>query len=88
MLNVSHFEGLGFSILESIADFYQLKESSRVFSSKLKNMVNLEINLAVISLRLIPFRFDIECRKILDNLNNTINIKACLDKLSFLIRKK
>lgn len=88
MLNVSHFESLGFSILESIADFYQLKESSRVFSSKLKNMVNLEINLAVISLRLIPFRFDIECRKILDNLNNTINIKASLDKLSFLIRRK
>lgn len=40
------------------------------------------------ALRLIPFRFDTECRKILDGLNSSVNVKANLDKLTAIMNNK
>jgi hypothetical protein len=44
--------------------------------------------MAITSLRLIPFRFDTECRKILDSINSSVNVKACLDKVSMMMAAK
>lgn len=44
--------------------------------------------MAITSLRLIPFRFDTECRKVLDSINSSINVKACLDKIGLMMAGK
>ena len=44
--------------------------------------------MAITSLRLIPFRFDPECRKVLDSINSSINVKACLDKIGLMMAGK
>lgn len=59
---------------------------SRAFSTKLKNMNNFKLNTAIASLRLLPFRFDTECRKILDSINSGVNLTANMDKLSLIIQ--
>lgn len=40
------------------------------------------------ALRLIPFKFDTESRKILDGLNGSVNVKANLDKLTMILANK
>ena len=67
-------------------DFYELRHLSRIFGSKLRNMVNIKLNTAVASLRLIPFRFDPDCRKILNNINSGIQVKDSLNKIAVKIK--
>lgn len=48
-------------------------------------MANLKINTAVMALRLIPFRFNTECRKLLSNINSGLQLKDCLEKVGRII---
>jgi hypothetical protein len=80
-LNIVDFEGLGESIVESIGDYYEVKPSSRIFSSKLKNMESWRINMAVMALRLMPFRFDGGCRNVFDGINSNINLKKNIERI-------
>lgn len=40
------------------------------------------------SLRLIPFRFDAECRKLLDSINSSMNVKYCIERLAAMMEAK
>jgi hypothetical protein len=82
---VGDFEGLGAAIVESIGDYYEVRAQSRIFSSKLKNMESWKINTAIMALRLMPFRFDGGCRKVLDCINSSVNLKQNIEKVAELI---
>lgn len=62
------------NICESILDFYNLREKARYFNGKIKNKENFKVNLAIEILRMIPFRFDNYCRKLLTGINGNINV--------------
>jgi hypothetical protein len=88
LLNIPDFEELGYAIAETIADYYELKPSSRAFSSRLKSMDNWKINTAIMALRMLPFRFDSSCRKLLDCINSGVNLKQNINKVAELIGLK
>ena len=60
--------------MDSIIDFYELRENARIFGCKLKNFENLKINVAVAALRMLPYRFDTELRKLLNNINSQVKL--------------
>jgi hypothetical protein len=84
-LNIGEFEELGLAIVESIGDYYELRPQSRIFSSKIKNMESWKINTAIAALRLMPFRFDSGCRKILDCINSNVCLKQNIEKVMEMI---
>ena len=51
-------------------------------------MENLQINIAVFSLRLLPFRYDVELRKTLNNINSQIKLQEALSQISNMIFSK
>jgi len=57
-------------------DYYRLRKSAPYFGSKLKNCSNFQLSLCVNILRMIPFKFDNDCRKII----NAINSGQCLNE--------
>ena len=64
LLNVKEFEEIGTNIAETLLDYYKLRAVAPYFSSRLKNSVNFQLSLSVNILRMIPFKFDNDSRKI------------------------
>ena len=65
----------------ALLDYYHLRTASPCYGSKLKHMTNIKLNLAVQALRMIPFHFDSDCRKILSNLNSNQLINQAMTKI-------
>jgi hypothetical protein len=55
--------------------------NSEILCGKMKNRENFLINLGVEVLRMIPFRFDNNFRKILTGIDSNMNLSEHLDKL-------
>lgn len=84
--SVDTFEQMGRSICESLVDYYELDVfESRVYSSPLKSMKMLKMNLAVSLLRMVPFRYDNNIRKLLSKLLMDESIHEALVTLSKLL---
>lgn len=75
-MNISEFEEIGANISETFLDYYGLRTISRCFGGRLKNTVNINLSLAINILRMIPFRFDNDCRKLI----NSINSGQCINE--------
>lgn len=56
-------------------DYYDMKDLSRIYGTKLKNTQALRTNTAVCALRLLPFRFNANIRKLLVNISSKIQLK-------------
>lgn len=82
LLNVKEFEEIGTNIAETILDYYQLRKVAPYFGSKLKNSFGFQLSLAVNILRMIPFRFNNDCRKIINSINSGQLLNDNLCKIS------
>ena len=85
ILNIEDFRQLGTDILMAISDYYQLSVRSPIFGTKLRNMENIRINTAVECLRLLPFRFNADCRKMLETLNSGFKVQAVIDRIRVIV---
>ena len=66
--DIKSFENMGKSIVESFVDYFELSSVSRVNSSPYKNIRTLKLNLSVSILRMIPFKFDQNMRRLFQKL--------------------
>lgn len=84
-MNIREFEEIGADIAETILDYYHLRRVAPYFGSRLKNSVNFQLSLSINILRMIPFKFDNECRKIITAINSgqclNENFGKILDKI-------
>lgn len=49
-----------------------MRNNARIFNTKLKNYKNFRLSNAISVLRIIPFKFDVECRKLLSAINTGV----------------
>lgn len=75
-MNIEEFEEIGCNIAVTLLDYYNLRKAAPYFNSKLRNSVNFQLSLATNLLRMIPFKFDNESRKII----NSINSSQCINE--------
>jgi hypothetical protein len=80
-LNIKEFEEIGRDIGITILDYYRWRTTNRFTNTLLKNWTNFQLNLAVKALRMIPFRFDNDCRKILNNINSNLCLNDAFGRL-------
>ena len=65
----------------TLLDYYHLRTLAPCYNCRLKHMTNIKLNLAVSALRMIPFHFDNDCRKLLNSLNSNQLINQAMARI-------